>query len=51
VSASIESLSDEIGFTIAFSISGVLLLLAVIGAIPLCSDYSEEFKQQQRDEK
>ena len=51
VSASIESLSDQIGFTIAFSISGVLLLLAVIGAIPLCSDYSEEFKQRQREEK
>ena len=50
VSASIDSLSDQIGFTIAFSVSGLLLLLAVFGAVPLCSDYSDEFKERQEQE-
>ena len=51
VNSSIQSLSDEIGFAIAFVVTGVLLLFAVFGAIPLCSDYSEEYKMKQEEEK
>lgn len=44
VEAAIESLSDQQRIATALAITGVFLLLAALGAFPLCCGYSEELK-------